>query len=220
MMFKRAVDVTGALSGLLLCFPVFIILPVLIKLDSPGPVFFRQLRVGFNRRRSDRRSMEIPAARDRRSNDRRQNNLYGKPFMIYKFRTMRQDAEKHSGPVWASKNDPRITPLGRFLRASRLDEIPQLINVLKGEMSLVGPRPERPYFIEKLRTQIDFYESRMNVKPGITGLAQVEHGYDQDIDDVRKKVNFDLEYIRRWNVYHDFKIMLKTVVVMVGGRGM
>jgi len=217
---KRVLDILGATIGLLLSAPIFVLLPILIKLDSPGPIFYRQLRVGMNRRRLNRRAMGISLNSERRNSDRRNNHSFGKPFTIYKFRTMRQDAEKNSGPTWASKNDPRITRLGQFLRLSRLDEIPQLFNVLKGDMSLVGPRPERPFFVEKLVTEIDSYDARLQVKPGITGLAQVEHGYDQTLDDVRKKVHFDLEYIRRWNVFRDLKIMLKTVVVMVAGKGM
>ncbi len=216
---KRIIDIIGASVGLILTFPVFMVLPILIKLDSPGPVFFRQLRVGVNRRRKERRKVGADIPMNQRRNDRRNCNIYGKPFTIYKFRTMRQDAEKLSGPVWASKDDPRITKLGKFLRVSRLDEIPQLFNVLRGDMSLVGPRPERPYFVEKLITEIDCYPERLKVKPGITGLAQVEHHYDQCIEDVRKKVSYDLEYIRRWNIIRDIKIMFKTIIVMALGKG-
>lgn len=217
---KRFIDLTGASVGLLLCLPVFLILPVLIKLDSPGPVFFKQLRVGINRRRGERRRMNAAPVNSERKADRRKDNSAGKPFVILKFRTMRNDAEKQSGPVWASKNDSRITKLGRFLRISRLDEIPQLINVLKGDMSLVGPRPERPFFVEKLSKEIESYQTRLEVKPGITGLAQVENGYDQTTDDVRRKVSFDIDYIKRWNILRDIKIMFKTVVVMITGKGM
>ncbi|MCP4631309.1 MAG: hypothetical protein GY855_00165 [candidate division Zixibacteria bacterium] len=218
--FKRSVDFIGASFGLALALPIFIILPILIKLDSPGPIFFRQLRVGVNRRNGNRRSVRINTLSETRNQDRRRENQFGRLFSIYKFRTMRQDAEKHSGPIWASKNDPRITNLGRFLRHTRLDEIPQLINVIRGEMSLVGPRPERPFFVDKLRKEINSYESRLKVKPGITGLAQVEHGYDQDIEDVKKKVSYDLQYIRQLTILRDFKIMLKTVTVMIAGKGM
>ena len=217
---KRCVDFVGALLGLILTSPIYVIIPILIKLDSPGPVFFRQLRIGMNRRRSNRRTVRINPNSDRRINDQRKVDLRGSSFAIYKFRTMRQDAEKYSGPIWATRNDPRITYLGKFLRASRLDELPQLFNVLKGEMSLVGPRPERSYFIEKLRSEVDSYEARLCVKPGITGLAQVERGYDQGVDDVRKKVGFDLEYVRRWNILNDFRIMIKTVAVVITGRGL
>ncbi len=217
---KRFIDLTGASVGLLLCLPVFLILPVLIKLDSPGPVFFKQLRVGLNRRRGERRRMNAAPVNSERKADRRKDDSAGKPFVILKFRTMRNDAEKQSGPVWASKNDSRITKLGRFLRISRLDEIPQLINVLKGDMSLVGPRPERPFFVEKLSKEIESYQTRLEVKPGITGLAQVENGYDQTTDDVRRKVSFDIDYIKRWNILRDIKIMFKTVVVMITGKGM
>ncbi|MBD3232816.1 MAG: sugar transferase [candidate division Zixibacteria bacterium] len=217
---KRIIDLAGASVGLLLCLPVFLILPILIKLDSPGPVFFKQLRVGINRRRGERRRMNAVPVNSDRKTDRRKDNSAGKPFVILKFRTMRNDAEKQSGPVWASKNDSRITKLGRFLRISRLDEIPQLINVLKGDMSLVGPRPERPFFVEKLSKEIESYQTRLEVKPGITGLAQVENGYDQTTDDVRRKVSFDIDYIKRWNILRDIKIMFKTVIVMITGKGM
>jgi lipopolysaccharide/colanic/teichoic acid biosynthesis glycosyltransferase len=132
---------------------------------------------------------------------------------------MVNDAEKKSGPVWASKNDPRITRLGNFLRKTRIDEIPQFFNVLKGDMSLVGPRPERPKFVKDLSTQVKDYTHRLEVKPGLTGLAQVENGYDSSIASVVKKVRYDIEYIRTWSVLADVKILLKTVVVVLTGKG-
>jgi len=217
---KRALDIFGSLFGIICAAPFFIFIPFIIKLDSPGPVFFRQERIGKNRRRSNRRDMQIPGQAERRRNDRRSNPGYGMPFMIYKFRTMRQDAEKHTGPVWASKRDPRITRVGALLRATRIDEIPQLINILKGEMSLVGPRPERAFFIDKLKNSINDYEKRLLVRPGLTGLAQVEHKYDESEADTVIKVKYDLNYIYGLNIFQDIKIMLKTVYVVLAAKGM
>jgi lipopolysaccharide/colanic/teichoic acid biosynthesis glycosyltransferase len=217
---KRLLDIIGAAFGIILTIPVFIIIPIVIKLDSPGPVFFSQERIGKNRRRNDRRSMNMATTTERRNNDRRQNPGYGMPFVIYKFRTMRQDAEKLTGPVWARKKDPRITRIGAILRATRIDEIPQLFNVLKGEMSLVGPRPERAFFIGKLRESISDYEKRLLVRPGLTGLAQVEHKYDESEADTVIKVKYDINYIRNLNIVNDFKIMLKTIYVVFAAKGM
>ena len=129
------------------------------------------------------------------------------------------DAEKNSGPVWATQNDPRITRIGRFLRKTRLDEIPQFLSVLKGDMSLVGPRPERPKFVADLSTKVDNYTRRLDVKPGITGLAQVENGYDSSLASVNRKVQYDLQYIRSWSVLSDLRILAKTVVVVITGKG-
>jgi len=217
---KRALDIAGSIFGIICATPFFILIPILIKLDSSGPVFFRQERIGKNRRRSSRRDMSIPGHFERRKNDRRRNPGYGLPFMIYKFRTMRQDAEKHTGPVWASKRDPRITRIGAFLRATRIDEIPQLINILTGEMSLVGPRPERAFFIDRLKDTINDYEKRLLVRPGLTGLAQVEHKYDESEEDTVIKVKYDLNYIYGLNIFKDFKIMLKTIYVVLAAKGM
>jgi lipopolysaccharide/colanic/teichoic acid biosynthesis glycosyltransferase len=216
---RRTVDITGALVGMILTLPFWIILPVLIKLDTPGPVFYVQERVGINRRRRERRAFQKADVRDRRNSDRRQNNIMGKPFNLVKFRTMVQDAEKKCGPVWATKNDPRITRIGRFLRKTRLDEIPQFINILKGDMSIVGPRPERPSFVSKLSREVDNYTQRLAVKPGLTGLAQVENGYDSSVDTVSRKVQYDLEYINSRSLWLDAKIMLKTVKVVITGKG-
>lgn len=217
---KRAVDIVGAVVGLILSLPFMIILPILIKLDSRGPVFYTQMRVGVNRRKQDRRyCQKVGIGSDKRSRERRRADYMGQPFELIKFRTMVQDAEKKSGPVWATKNDPRITRLGAFMRKTRLDEIPQFINVLKGEMSLVGPRPERPHFVQDLSTKVEGYTGRLEVKPGITGLAQVENGYDSSIASVARKVQYDLRYIREWSLWTDVKILLKTVVVVFTGRG-
>ena len=129
------------------------------------------------------------------------------------------DAEKHSGPKWATEDDPRITPLGKILRKTRLDEIPQFINVLKGEMSLVGPRPERPFFVEQLKKEIPWYVRRIKMKPGITGWAQVKHKYDESIEDVKQKVMYDLYYFENMSISLDIKILLRTFIVALTGKG-
>jgi lipopolysaccharide/colanic/teichoic acid biosynthesis glycosyltransferase len=152
-------------------------------------------------------------------NHRRERDLGGRPFTIYKFRTMWVDAEHASGAVWAQQSDPRVTPLGRLLRQYRLDELPQLFNVLKGEMNIVGPRPERPTIFAELREHIAEYPLRQRAKPGITGLAQINHHYDRSLEDVRTKVHYDLEYIRRQSVTEDLRIMLMTVPVVLLRRG-
>jgi lipopolysaccharide/colanic/teichoic acid biosynthesis glycosyltransferase len=198
---KRTLDVTCALIGLALTLPFYPIIILAIKLDSPGPAFFRQLRVG----RCWPHMTEL--------------------FMMIKFRTMRTDAEAKTGAVWASKNDPRITRLGNFLRKTRIDELPQLFNVLAGEMSLIGPRPERPGIFRKLENAIPFYSERTyGVAPGITGLAQINLGYDETIEDVRAKVGYDhayalaLSHPYTW-LRADLHIMALTVGVMFGRRG-
>jgi lipopolysaccharide/colanic/teichoic acid biosynthesis glycosyltransferase len=217
---KRLIDLTGVSIGIILSTPFFIIVPVLIKLDSPGPVFYRQERVGKNRRRAGQPCIDVPLQKGIPVFDRRRKHGFGKPFMVIKFRTMFHNAEKDSGPVWTRKNDPRITRVGAFLRTTRIDEIPQLFNVLKGDMSLVGPRPEREFFIEKLKNHIDGYEKRLLVKPGLTGLAQVEHKYDESEDDVKVKVKYDIDYIRDLKILLDLKIILKTIIVVLTAKGM
>lgn len=217
---KVAFHWTCASVLILLLLPVLALIVLAIKLDSPGPAIYRQQRVGVNRRRGQRRSNGANMLGCRRNGDRRQENLFGKPFIVYKFRTMVVDAEKRCGPVWATKNDPRVTRVGRFLRKTRLDELPQLFNVIKGEMSLVGPRPERAFFIKKLSDEVDGYVRRLDVLPGITGLAQVEGGYDSSVDDVRTKVRYDLEYIKKTSLLSDIKILLRTVGVVFGARGL
>ncbi len=198
---KRFFDVSGAIIGLLALMPILPFIICAIRISSPGPIFYKQLRVG----KSTPQEMVL--------------------FEIIKFRTMYQDAEARSGATWATENDPRITPVGRFLRKTRLDELPQLINVLKGEMSLIGPRPERPYFYQKLEQEIPFFADRTyGVLPGITGLAQVNQGYDTSIEDVRRKVGFDHSYALSHHSFSawfatDFMITVKTLVVMVDGRG-
>jgi len=198
-----------AMVLLVLTAPLWIAIALLIKLSSRGPVLYNQTRVGLDSRRSGIRPQD----------PRRREDLGGKPFVIYKFRTMRVDAEQATGAIWASADDPRITPVGRWLRQYRLDELPQLINVLRGDMNLVGPRPERPTIVTELRKEIPHYQQRHRALPGITGHAQVNLEYDSSLDDVKKKVAHDLEYIRKASAWEDFKIMLKTVPVMLFRRG-
>ena len=216
---KRSMDIIGGIFGILLTLPVWIILPILIKLDSPGPVFYSQVRVGKNSRKRSRRVYQQADIDENRNRDRRRDNVFGKTFKVIKFRTMVNNAEKNSGPVWASKNDSRITKLGQFLRNTRLDEIPQFINIIKGEMSLVGPRPERPKFVQELDQKVDGYAKRLEVKPGLTGLAQVESGYDDSISSVVVKVEHDLYYIENRSLWLDIKIMFKTIKVVFTGHG-
>ncbi len=216
---KRSLDIVGAFVGLLLTLPLWLVVPLLIKLDSRGPVFYTQVRVGRDRREGERRYCQRTGADDRRRRDRRREDWRGEPFKVIKFRTMVNDAEGKSGPVWATKNDPRVTRLGRFLRKTRIDEIPQFINVLKGDMSLVGPRPERPKFVSELKEEIPEYTRRLSVKPGLTGLAQVETGYDSSLASVRRKLELDLAYIDNQSLWFDIKIMARTVIVVLTGKG-
>ena len=188
---KRLFDIGVALVVLIAGMPLWLALAMAVQLTSAGPAIFRQRRVGRK----------------------------GRTFTMYKFRTMRQDAEAVSGPVWATEDDPRFTGLGRWLRKARLDEVPQLFNVLKGDMSLVGPRPERPFFVEKLRKEIPLYSRRHRVKPGITGWAQVMWHYDSTLDDVRQKVKYDLFYIENMSLRMDFKILFRTIRTVVMGAG-
>jgi len=217
--FKRLTDIIVASVGLILTLPFWVVIPILLKLESPGPVFYIQERVGLNKRRQDRRILQKDGVAENRRSDRRNDDLNGRPFNMIKFRTMVQDAEKKCGPVWATKNDPRITCIGAFLRKTRLDEIPQFINVLWGDMSMVGPRPERPAFVNRLAMEVDGYVARLQVKPGLTGLAQVENGYDSSVDSVVRKVRYDLDYIARQSIWLDIKILAKTVVVVLTGKG-
>ncbi len=216
---KRGIDIFGALIGLIISLPLFIFVPLAIKLDSPGPIFYKQLRIGRNRRQRERRRNPVHNGGERRRGERRRENLWGTPFYLYKFRTMREDAEKKSGPIWAIPNDPRITKVGRFLRKTRMDEIPQFFNVLKGEMSLVGPRPERPYFVKSLKEKVPEYPARLVIKPGLTGPAQIECGYDSSIEDVKRKVKLDLDYVHNCTLIKDLKIIFSTVGVLITGKG-
>jgi sugar transferase (PEP-CTERM system associated) len=188
---KRALDILFSLIGLLLVLPFLPIVALLIKWSSPGPVLFKQKRVGER----------------------------GCEFTLIKFRTMCDDAERDTGPVWASENDPRITKLGYWLRKTRIDEIPQLYNVLKGEMSFVGPRPERKEFVEKLSESIPYYGKRHFVKPGVTGWAQVRYPYGASDDDALEKLRYDLYYIKNYSLTLDIMILLETVKVVLFGRG-
>lgn len=213
---KRIIDVVISAIALVVLAPVMLLVALLVKLTSPGPAIYSQVRVGLNQRRPhrDRRRPE----RSKASSDRRQETGYGKPFVLYKFRTMRIDAEK-DGAQLAVKGDPRVTPIGRFLRKTRLDELPQLWNVLKGEMSLVGPRPERPVFIEQLQEEIPDYINRLGLKPGLTGLAQIINGYDTDINSIRRKVALDLLYLQNCCIKNDLKILFRTIKVVINGSG-
>ncbi|HWF10645.1 MAG TPA: TIGR03013 family XrtA/PEP-CTERM system glycosyltransferase [Bryobacteraceae bacterium] len=189
--FKRFVDVAGSLVLLILASPVMALAALAIKLDSPGPVLFRQMRVG----------------------------LFGVPFVIFKFRSMRADAEALSGAVWASEDDPRITRVGRVLRKFRLDELPQAINVLRGEMSLVGPRPERPCFVDRLTELIPFYNHRHYVKPGITGWAQVKYRYGASVEDTYRKLQYDIYYAKHRSFICDVRVLFNTIGIVLFGKG-
>lgn len=225
--FKRSLDVVVSLAMIILLAPMLILTALAVRLTSPGTVIFRQTRVGLNLRGSketkqDRRqaaAQSVPESEDRRQGvDRRANANYGKPFTLYKFRTMRNDAEK-DGAQFATKGDPRVTSIGRFLRKTRLDELPQLWNVLKGEMTLVGPRPERPEFMEELSEEIPNYLDRLGLKPGLTGPAQVINGYDNNIESFRRKVALDLLYLQNCCLWNDLKILFRTIRVVLTGSG-
>lgn len=207
----RLVNLIVAAAAAVALLPLGLLIALVIKLDSPGPVLYRQLRVGIDRRDPDPESGSDFARR-------RTADLGGRPFLMYKFRTMRHDAEEVTGPVWAAAGDGRATRVGRFLRHFRLDEIPQFWNVLKGDMSVVGPRPERPSFVQRLRTEFREYQLRQRVPPGITGWAQVNKEPDRSLDDVRVKLQYDLEYLRRRSLAFDLRIMLRTLPVMVEGE--
>ena len=188
---KTIFDSAFGLCGLLISLPIIAYAAILIKLTSKGPVIYKQERIGKD----------------------------GKIFTIYKLRTMRADAEKGTGAVWAKANDPRITSVGRVLRKTRIDELPQLFNILKGDMSLIGPRPERPEIVQTLKTVINDYEKRLSIKPGITGLAQIFHKYDETIEDVKQKIKYDMLYIRKMCALTDLRIFAQTFVVVATGKG-
>lgn len=224
---KRSLDIVVSLVMIVLLAPVLVFTALAVRITSPGPVIFRQQRVGLNLRggketKKDRRqesNAAIPETGDRRQGtDRRAKANYGKPFTLYKFRTMRTDAEK-DGAQFATKGDPRVTSIGRFLRKTRLDELPQLWNVLKGEMTLVGPRPERPEFMKELSDEIPNYLDRLGLKPGLTGPAQVINGYDNNIESFRRKVALDLLYLQNCCLWNDIKILFRTIRVVLTGSG-
>jgi exopolysaccharide biosynthesis polyprenyl glycosylphosphotransferase len=188
---KRLSDITVGLALLLLTLPLMVITILAIKADSTGSVFYRQERVG----------------------------QFDKPFTLLKFRSMTADAEAGGDPVWAQRNDPRVTRVGRFIRATRIDELPQLVNVLAGEMSLVGPRPERPHFVEQLSRAIPFYSQRSYVKPGVTGWAQINFPYGASVEDAREKLAYDLYYVKNRSLLLDVAVLISTVRVVLFGEG-
>jgi lipopolysaccharide/colanic/teichoic acid biosynthesis glycosyltransferase len=198
-----------AVVALVITAPLMLLVALVIKATSRGPVLYSQTRVGLDRRNGNGAP---PTSRRRR-------DVGGRPFTIYKFRTMHVAPRGQAAEVWAAPDDPRITAVGRILRKLRLDELPQLWNVLRGDMNVVGPRPEQPSIFLSLREQIDRYGHRQRVRPGITGWAQVNHHYDRSVDDVRRKVAYDLEYIARQSLLEDLKIMALTVPVVVFRKG-
>ena len=198
---SRALNLALGTLALIVTSPILVMVAIAIKLTSRGPILYAQTRVGL-----DRRWRSTLAFHERRLED-----LGGQVFTIYKFRTMRVDAERGSGAVWAQENDPRVTKLGKYMRILRLDELPQFWNVVLGDMNIVGPRPERPSIVSRLREDIPEYQCRHRVKPGITGLAQIHQKYDASLDDVRSKVGWDLRYINEQSFWIDVKIMLRTV---------
>ncbi len=189
--FKHVGDALLALAMLVLAAPVMLVIALAIRLDSKGPVIYRQARVGFG----------------------------GKVFDVLKFRSMRQDAEAHTGACWAQQRDPRVTRVGAILRKYRFDELPQLVNILRGEMSFVGPRPERPVFVDDLRKLIPYYDERHSVRPGLTGWAQVQYSYSDSVDGALRKLEYDLFYLKNMSLLFDSMILLKTVRIVLSGKG-
>lgn len=217
--WKRAIDIVLSMGGLVVSSPVMGLAALIVTTTSPGPVFYRQERIGINRRSRERRGGTPRSETDRRRRDRRVLVNFGRPFTIYKFRTMVVDAERGTPPMWAKERDPRITPVGRVLRKTRIDELPQFWNVLRGDMSIVGPRPERAYFIGRIEKELPEFQLRLRTKPGITGLAQVQLGYTNTDDGLRDKLHLDLEYIRRVSFWTDLKILCRTIFVVFTGKG-
>ena len=189
--FKRAFDLLASTTLLLATAPILLVTAVLVKVTSPGPIFYRQVRVG----------------------------QFGNTFAVMKFRSMRQDAEKDGKPQWAQQGDPRVTRIGRIIRSTRIDEIPQIFNVFVGDMSFVGPRPERPYFVDELSQSIPFYAERHMVKPGITGWAQLNYPYGASIEDARHKLEYDLYYVKNYTIFLDLLILIQTVRVVLWQDG-
>lgn len=188
---KRMLDLAGGFIGLVLSSPVMLLVAIAVRLDSQGPVIYRQTRVGYK----------------------------GKCYQVLKVRSMRTDAETGTGAQWAAENDPRITRVGRFLRKYRLDELPQFLNVVRGEMSFVGPRPERPCFVEELRKHIPYYDERHSVRPGITGWAQVQYNYGSSVEDAYNKLEYDLFYLKNMSLSFDLAIIFQTIRIVIGGHG-
>jgi sugar transferase (PEP-CTERM system associated) len=188
---KRVVDVLFSTVGLIIGFPLMVLVAIAVKLTSAGPLLYHQMRVG----------------------------LHGRQFHVHKFRTMRVDAESATGPVWSTANDPRVTPVGNFLRRTRLDEMPQLWNVLTGEMSFVGPRPERPEFVQQLTKEIPFYGQRHVVKPGLTGWAQIRYTYGATVEDAVQKLQYDLYYIKNMAIALDVVIVVETIKTVIMRKG-
>jgi sugar transferase (PEP-CTERM system associated) len=190
LILKRIIDLSFGLAGLVLSSPIMAVVALAVKLDSKGPALFRQTRVGYK----------------------------GRLFEVLKFRSMRVDAEA-GGAQWARKNDDRVTRLGKYLRKFRLDELPQFINVIRGDMSFVGPRPERPVFVDRLREVISYYDERHSVRPGLTGWAQVEYSYGASVEDAVRKAEYDLFYLKNMSLFFDCVIVLKTIRIILTGRG-
>ncbi len=223
---KRIVDISGALLLLVVTSPIMLLAALLVKLTSPGPIIYSQTRVGLNlrkKKKQDRRKGFVSTEADhsgrrRPGRDRRELSNFGLPFTIYKFRTMRSDAERH-GAQFALQSDARITPVGRLMRRTRVDELPQLWNILKGDMSLIGPRPERPEFMMKLQLHIPNFMDRLGLRPGLTGIAQVVNGYDNELEGFRRKVSYDLLYLQNCSFWNDLKILFRTIRVVITGDG-
>ena len=207
--YKRILDVALSLAAILVSLPLGALIALAIRLDSPGPIFYGQERVGLDRRRDNRSAKGV---------DRRKKQGFGRPIKIYKFRSMIVNAERNTGPVWALRRDPRATRVGALLRSTHLDELPQFYNVLRGDMTIVGPRPERPQLFRNLVAALPEYALRTRVLPGITGLAQIRNGYDDSLESAARKVQFDLHYIRTSSLRLDLQIMASTAAVLVRGK--
>ncbi|MCL4849834.1 MAG: exopolysaccharide biosynthesis polyprenyl glycosylphosphotransferase, partial [Bryobacteraceae bacterium] len=190
LLLKRVADVCFAGVGLAVGWPLMLLIAMAIRLDSRGPVIFRQTRMGLN----------------------------GRHFEVLKFRSMYADAEARTGACWAEEDDPRVTRVGWILRKFRLDEIPQFVNILRGDMSFVGPRPERPVFVDQLRSQVPYYDQRHSVRPGLTGWAQVEYSYGASVEDAIRKLEYELFYLKNMSAFFDLVIVLKTIRVVLRGR--
>jgi lipopolysaccharide/colanic/teichoic acid biosynthesis glycosyltransferase len=206
---SRASNIFLAGLALAVAAPLMVLIALVVKLSSRGPVIYTQRRIGLDQRDGSRRTL----------GDRRKLDLGGRPFTIYKFRTMYKDAGRPSRQVWTRPNDRRITPVGRVLRACRLDEIPQLVNVIKGDMNIVGPRPEQPEIFARLREQFDRFPERQRIRPGITGLAQVRSGYGGTSLEIERKLQHDLEYLSRCSFWLDIEVLLRTVPVVLLRQG-